>query len=64
MRSAMAETAQIVADENDGKSELLLEGGDGFEELLLSEAVDAGGGLVEEQDFRSRRQCAGDQYAL
>jgi hypothetical protein len=55
---------EIVADEDDCQAELLFEGLDGFDEKLLARAVEAGGGLVEDEDLRARGKRAVDKGAL
>ena len=43
--------AEVVGDHHEGEIELLLKGVEELGELLLAVLVDAGGGLVEEEDL-------------
>ena len=53
-----------MADEDDGQVQLALDGLEEGDELPLAGGVDAGGGLVEQQQPWAGGERAGDQDAL
>ena len=60
----VADGAEVVAGEEEGEVHFAFEGLDKLDELLLADAVDAGGGFVEEQELGAGGQGAGDEDAL
>ena len=56
--------AEVVADDDGGEVEVVVEAGKEFGELLLAGDIDAHGGLVEDEDARGGGDGAGDHDAL
>ena len=60
----VGDDAEIVGNEDDGDAGLVVELGDEVVEIPLVLEVNAGGGFVQEQEFRLRVESQSEQDAL
>ncbi len=61
---AGADLVKVMGEQQHGQSEFLMELFDQLDYVVLCRDIEAGGGLVQQQDLRLLRQGPGDKYPL